>query len=70
MTGHDGQSNLHGKRALLIGLGLHEGGTGVVRYLVHEGAEVTVTDRRDAAALEPAIQSLDGLPVQLSARRA
>ncbi len=58
------QSNLHGKRALLIGLGLHEGGTGVVRYLVRAGAEVTVTDRRDEAALAAAIRSLDGLPVR------
>lgn len=64
MTGRDKQPNMRGKRALLIGLGLHEGGTGVVRYLVREGADVTVTDRRDAAALEPAMRSLDGLPVQ------
>jgi len=48
---------------LLIGLGLHDGGSGVVRFLVREGADVTVTDRRDAAALNAAIRSLDGLPV-------
>ena len=52
-----------GTRALLIGLGLHDGGTGVVRFLVRAGAEVTVTDRRNAAALDTAIRSLDGLPV-------
>lgn len=57
------QPNLRGKRALLIGLGLHEGGSGVVRFLAREGASVTVTDRRDAAALDAAIRSLDGLPV-------
>jgi UDP-N-acetylmuramoylalanine--D-glutamate ligase len=55
---------LRGKRALLIGLGQHEGGTGVVRYLARAGADVTVTDRRDAAALDAAIRSLDGLDVR------
>lgn len=63
MAERDGQANLRGKRALLIGLGQHEGGTGVVRYLVREGAAVTVTDRQDAAALAPALRSLDGLAV-------
>jgi UDP-N-acetylmuramoylalanine--D-glutamate ligase len=56
-------THLSGKRSLLIGLGQHEGGTGVVRYLAREGAMVTVTDRQDAAALEPAIRSLDGMDV-------
>jgi len=63
MTERMAQSNLRGTHALLIGLGLHDGGTGVVRFLVREGADVTVTDRRSAAALDPAIRSLDGLPV-------
>jgi len=63
MTDRTETINLRGKRALLIGLGQHEGGTGVVRFLVREGADVTVTDRRDAAALDAAIRSLDGLPV-------
>lgn len=56
-------TTFRGKRALLIGLGLHEGGAGVVRFLVRAGAEVTVTDRQGAAALDAAIRSLDGLPV-------
>ncbi len=65
MTGARQQpTNLSGKRALLIGLGQHDGGTGVVRYLVRAGADVTVTDRRDAAALAAAMRSLDGLPVR------
>src|SRR5436305_14864190 len=63
MAERDRQMHLRGKRALLIGLGQHEGGTGVVRYLTRAGAAVTVTDRQDAAALEPAIRSLDGLSV-------
>lgn len=55
---------LKGKRALLIGLGLHEGGAGVVRFLVRAGARVTVTDRRDETALAPALAALDGLPYE------
>lgn len=64
MMGRQSQTDLRGKRALLIGLGQHEGGTGVVRYLVREGATVTVTDRQDAAALDAAIRSLEGLDVR------
>ncbi len=56
--------DLRGKKALLVGLGLHEGGAGVVRYLVSAGADVTVTDRRDANALAPSLTALDGLPVR------
>ncbi len=57
-------ADLRGKKALLVGLGLHEGGTGVVRYLVGAGADVTVTDRRDAAMLAPSLTALEGLPVR------
>jgi len=57
-------ADLRGKKALLVGLGLHEGGTGVVRYLVGAGANVTVTDRRDADMLAPSLTALEGLPVQ------
>jgi UDP-N-acetylmuramoylalanine--D-glutamate ligase len=64
MTGERQPAIIRGKRALLIGLGQHEGGTGVVRYLARAGADVTVTDRRDAAALDAAIRSLDGLAVR------
>ncbi|MGI8854315.1 MAG: UDP-N-acetylmuramoyl-L-alanine--D-glutamate ligase [Thermomicrobiales bacterium] len=64
MTGQRQPATLSGKRALLIGLGQHDGGTGVVRYLVRAGADVTVTDRRDAAALAMPMQSLDGLGVR------
>ncbi|MHB8644221.1 MAG: UDP-N-acetylmuramoyl-L-alanine--D-glutamate ligase [Thermomicrobiales bacterium] len=63
MAKQTAQPNLHGKRALLIGLGLHDGGSGVARYLVREGADVTINDRQSAAALDAAIRSLEGLPV-------
>ncbi len=63
MTARMGEQQLRGKRALLIGLGQHEGGAGVVRFLARSGAAVTVTDRRDALALTPAMAALDDLPV-------
>jgi UDP-N-acetylmuramoylalanine--D-glutamate ligase len=55
--------NLHGKRALVMGLGVHGGGLGVARFLVERGADVTVTDLRDAAALQPTLDALAGLPI-------
>ena len=63
MAGTDAANTVRGKRALLIGLGMHDGGAGVARYLVRSGAAVTITDRQTADALEPAMQSLAGLPI-------
>lgn len=57
--------NLHGKRILVMGLGVHGGGLGVARFLVAQGAEVTVTDLRGADLLAPSLAQLDGLPVRL-----
>ncbi len=56
---------LHGKRVLVMGLGLHGGGLGVARWLVRQGAVVTITDLKKAEALEPSIRALNGLPVRL-----
>lgn len=55
---------LYGKRALVMGLGVHGGGLGVARFLVEQGADVTVTDLRSAALLAPSLAALDGLPVR------
>lgn len=57
-------STIKGKRALILGLGLHGGGVGVAKWLVKQGAIVTVTDLRTAAKLRPSLQKLQGLPVQ------
>jgi UDP-N-acetylmuramoylalanine--D-glutamate ligase len=54
--------SLAGQRALIVGLGRE--GTDLARYLVSEGAEVRVTDRRPASELQAASRSLDTLPVQ------
>ncbi len=56
---------LRGKKVLVMGLGLHGGGLGVTRFLLREGAEVTVTDLRTADELAPSLQALEGEPVRL-----
>ncbi|MDI3339180.1 MAG: UDP-N-acetylmuramoyl-L-alanine--D-glutamate ligase [Sphaerobacter sp.] len=53
-----------GVRALVMGLGTRQGGVGVARYLVAQGAEVTVTDLRSADELAPALAALAGLPIR------
>jgi UDP-N-acetylmuramoylalanine--D-glutamate ligase len=47
-----------------MGLGLHDGGLGVTRFLVDQGAEVTVTDLRSEEVLRPTLEKLAGLPVK------
>jgi UDP-N-acetylmuramoylalanine--D-glutamate ligase len=56
--------NLRGKRALVMGLGVNGGGLGMTRFLVEQGAEVTVTDLREAQVLAPSLRALEGLPVK------
>ena len=47
-----------------MGLGVNGGGLGVTRFLVEQGAEVTVTDLRSADVLESTLAALAGLPVR------
>jgi UDP-N-acetylmuramoylalanine--D-glutamate ligase len=46
-----------------MGLGTRQGGVGVTRYLVQNGAEVTVTDLSGEDALRSSIDALADLPV-------
>lgn len=55
--------DLRDKRVLVMGLGIHGGGLGVTRFLVEQGAEVTVTDLRSPAQLSPSLELLRDLPV-------
>ncbi len=55
---------LKGKRALVLGLGVHGGGAGVARFLVEQGAHVTVTDLRPGEKLAEGLASLEGLPIE------
>ncbi|HEV2127422.1 MAG TPA: UDP-N-acetylmuramoyl-L-alanine--D-glutamate ligase [Thermomicrobiales bacterium] len=56
-------NDLRNKRATLVGLGTLGGGVGVARYLVAQGARVTVTDMRDRESLAGSIEALQGLPI-------
>ena len=53
------------KKVLVMGLGLFGGGLGVTRFLVREGARVTVTDLRSEEDLRESVEALKGLPVSL-----
>jgi UDP-N-acetylmuramoylalanine--D-glutamate ligase len=56
--------DLKGKRVLVFGLGVHGGGLGVARWLVKQGAQVTVTDLKRAEELQPSLDALRGLPIE------
>jgi len=57
-------AELAGRRVLVMGLGRFGGGIGVTRWLVSQGADVTVTDQADAASLADSMKQLEGLPVK------
>lgn len=51
-------SDLYGTRVLVMGLGVHGGGLGVARWLLRQGARVTVTDMAHHAALAHSLAAL------------
>src|SRR5438105_9093277 len=55
--------DLRGKRALVMGLGIHGVGLGVARFLADQGALVTVTDLRGPEQLQSSIDALADLPI-------
>lgn len=46
-----------------MGLGLFGGGVGVARFLIKQGAHVTVTDLRNSAELAQSLKQLEGMPI-------
>lgn len=52
-----------GKNVLVLGLGVNQGGIGVTRFLVEQGANVRVTDMQSEERLAGALTALEGLPV-------
>ncbi len=56
--------DLKDKHILVMGLGVHGGGLGVTKWLVKQGAKVTVTDLKNAEQLKPSLDALHGLPVE------
>lgn len=57
------ETDYRGKKVLVVGLGLHGGAVGAVRWLVRHGARVRVTDLKSADALAPSVRQLKGLPI-------
>lgn len=47
-----------------MGLGIHNGGMGVARFLAQHGADVTVTDLRHTELLTSSLQALQDLPIR------
>ncbi len=57
-------TDVRGKKITVMGIGLHGGGIGAIKFLVGQGADVCATDMRDEQALAPALKELEGLPVR------
>lgn len=64
MSGRQPTAALRGKRVLVMGLGVHGGGLGVARFLLEQGADVTITDLRTPEQLAPTLVQLEGLPLR------
>jgi len=60
----NGIMNYSGRRVVVMGLGHFGGGIAVTRWLVEQGAQVTITDSKSAADLAESLSRLDGLPVR------
>jgi len=56
--------DLEGKKALVLGLGVHGGALGVARFLAEHGAEVTVTDLRPESELAESLEALKDLDIR------
>jgi UDP-N-acetylmuramoylalanine--D-glutamate ligase len=54
-----------GKRVTIMGLGFFGGAIGLAKYLVAQGAQVTLTDLKPAGELQDSIAALTGYPVRL-----
>jgi UDP-N-acetylmuramoylalanine--D-glutamate ligase len=57
--------SLKGKRVTVLGLGTRDGGVGVVKFLVGEGARVLISDLKNEEEL-PSLEEIADLPVKLS----
>ncbi len=57
------QSELHGKHVTVAGLGRFGGNIIASRWLVEQGATVTVTDMAPREKLADSVKQLDGLPI-------
>jgi len=58
------QIDYRGLEVLVMGLGLHGGGTATARFLAERGAKVSCTDLRSEEELEPSLKELEGLDIR------
>ncbi len=65
-VGSAGALDCRGRHAIVLGLGRFGGGLGVSRWLLGQGAEVTVTDRLPRAELAEAADELESLGARLA----
>ncbi|MBI3495009.1 UDP-N-acetylmuramoyl-L-alanine--D-glutamate ligase, partial [Candidatus Berkelbacteria bacterium] len=56
--------DIKGKKVLVMGLGRFGGGVGVAKWLVSQGAQVTVTDLKTKDELKESISQLKGLDIR------
>jgi UDP-N-acetylmuramoylalanine--D-glutamate ligase len=65
----DPRSLFEGKRITVMGLGLLGRGLLDTLFLAQSGAQVTVTDLKDAEQLAPSLKQLEGIPIKLKLGR-
>ena len=68
----DGAANsfsVAGRRALVLGLGVHSGGVGVASYLARSGASVIVTDLQPPERLAHSVAALEGYDISFTLGR-
>jgi len=53
-----------GKKVLVLGLGLNEGGVGSAKFFAKAGAKVRVTDLKSAEDLKPSLDQLKDYPIE------
>lgn len=56
-------TNWHGRRVTLMGLGRHGGGLGAARFLLEQGARLTISDHGQREQLAASLQALAGFPL-------
>lgn len=61
---HFKSPNWAGKKVVIMGLGLHGGGVGVVKFFVKQGADVLVTDLKTKSQLKESVDKLKKLNIK------
>ncbi|MDD3102199.1 MAG: UDP-N-acetylmuramoyl-L-alanine--D-glutamate ligase [Patescibacteria group bacterium] len=56
--------NLNGKKVLVMGLGIIGGGLETVRWLLKQGAKITITDLRTEKELKPSLEKLKNFSIK------